>query len=239
MSIIGRLARTVFILALTLTSQLVLARTSAAQPQTATLEGTATGAKGEVLPRYTVRLRNVDSGAIVATTTSDEKGGFRFTNLAPGNLVVEVVDSDGKVIATTAAISVAAGAAIIGINVSGGAAAIGAGAIAGAAGGGAFIGTTAGIVTIAASAIGASAFVVARVTGEDDTFTPTPPISTPPPPAPTPPPPAPPPPAPPPPAPPAPTPPPPAPPPPPPPLPPPPPPPPPIVPPPPPVTSSS
>src|SRR5687767_7437850 len=108
------------VISLALGSPLFFARAGAAQPGTATVEGTATGAKGEVLPKYTVRLRNVDTNQIVGTTASDEKGNFRFNNVPAGNVVVEVLDANGNVIATTAAIAVAAGAALVGINVGAG-----------------------------------------------------------------------------------------------------------------------
>jgi hypothetical protein len=183
MSTLGRLARIGITLAIVLASQLAFVQSTAAQqPNTASLSGVATDSKGQVLPQITVRLRNVDTNAIVATTISDDQGKFVFVALPAGNFVVEVVDQNQKVIAATAAIAVSSGATIAGINVSAGAAAIAgtAAATAAAVGTGGIFGSTAAIVAIAAASVGVTAAVVA-VGGDSPTFTPGPPIAAPPP----------------------------------------------------------
>ncbi|HEX6463920.1 MAG TPA: SdrD B-like domain-containing protein [Vicinamibacterales bacterium] len=49
----------------------------------------------------TVRLRNVATGAVVGTTTSDGNGAFLFEVPEPGLYVVEAVRDDGRVQAVT------------------------------------------------------------------------------------------------------------------------------------------
>jgi hypothetical protein len=134
----------------------------AAAPQNASLAGIARNAGGDPLVNHTVRLRNVATGQIAGTTWSSAQGAFSFTGLAQGNYVIEVVDATGKIIATSASIPVATGAAITGVTVT--ASAASAAAIGAAAGTGSFFTSTAGIVLIAAAGVGATAAIV-RATG--------------------------------------------------------------------------
>ena len=120
---------------------------------TGTIKGVAKNAKGEPLPKHTVRCRDTQNNEISATTTSDASGEYTLT--VPGRpraCVVELVDTaTGMVIGTSTAVTVAAGAAAtVGVTASA-AAAVG---VAAAATGGAFLATTAGIVTATAVGLG-------------------------------------------------------------------------------------
>lgn len=145
--------------------------------QTGEISGTAM-VEGRPLPGVTVRLRNVDSGEIVATSKTGPDGRFLFSGLPIGNYVVETVSDDGTLLGTSSRIALATGAMIVGnVTVSTSAAAAaaagvggaagagagagaagagaGAGAGAAAAGGGGFFSSTLGIITTSAIAIGA------------------------------------------------------------------------------------
>ncbi len=56
------------------------------------------------VPNQRVRLRNIDTGASVAETTSDRDGAFSFPVTTPGNYVVEAV-SGGGVLAVSKPVS--------------------------------------------------------------------------------------------------------------------------------------
>lgn len=127
---------------------------------TGSLSGTARDASNQALSGVKVQLRNVDTGALAGNTTSGANGAFSFSGLNAGNYVVEIVDATGKVIGTSASMSVAAGAVISGVTV----AASAAGALAGAAaagGAGAFFTSTAGILVLVGIGAGVTAGVVA------------------------------------------------------------------------------
>ena len=66
-----------------------------AQPNTASLSGTAKAANGQAMPNTTVQLRNVNTGELAGTTTSDAAGAFTFTGLPGGTYAVEVVSVTG------------------------------------------------------------------------------------------------------------------------------------------------
>jgi hypothetical protein len=134
----------------------------AAAQQTGSLAGIAKDNGGNPLGNYTVRLRNVASGQLVGTGKTAADGAFTFSNLQAGNYVIEIVDAAGKVIATSASIPLAAGAALTGVVVT--ASAASAAAIAGAAGAGSFFTSTGGIVLLAAVGVGVTAGIV-KATG--------------------------------------------------------------------------
>ncbi len=127
---------------------------------TATINGTALNTQNAALSGIKVQLRNVDTGQLAGSTTSASNGAYGFTGLNAGNYVVEIVDATGKIIGTSAAMSVAAGQAIAGVTV----AASAAGALAGAAaagGLGAFFTTTGGILVLAGVGAGITGAIVA------------------------------------------------------------------------------
>ena len=100
-------------------------RIGLAQAQGASLAGTATSSTGQTVANATVQLRNLATGQLAGTTTSNAAGAFGFTGLQAGNYVVEVVNAAGQIVGTSASVSVAAGAAITGVTVTASAAAIG------------------------------------------------------------------------------------------------------------------
>ena len=154
-----RFAASVLVFALSLTGAPVFAAgpaRAARQDQTGQITGTATSADGQVLPHYTVRLRNLANGNLAGSTTSGTAGEFSFAGLNPGSYAIEIVDSTGKVVGTSASIAVTAGGTVsITVTASAALALLGGGA---AAGGGI---STALIVTTLAVAAGVVGIVVA------------------------------------------------------------------------------
>jgi hypothetical protein len=134
----------------------LVAPAGAAQAQGASLAGTATSSTGTAIANATVQLRNLATGQLVGSTTSSATGAFRFTGLSAGNYAVEVVNTTGQIIGTSASIAVAAGATITGVTVSAAAAGVGAGtsgtAAGAAAGAGGGVSTAVIIATVAAAA---------------------------------------------------------------------------------------
>src|SRR5262245_42855134 len=104
-------------------------------PNNASLSGTATSS-GKPMPNANVQLRDVNSGQLVGTVRTTANGGFTFNGLAGGVYAVEILGPAGQIVGTSAAISVASGAAVTGVSVGAAGAAVGA-AGAGAAGAGA------------------------------------------------------------------------------------------------------
>ena len=133
---------------------------SAASGQTAatgSLSGTASSSNGQAIPNAVVQLRNLGTGQLTGTTTSNGLGHFSFVGLNPGNYAVEVVNVSGQIVGTSASVAVGAGAAVTGVGVTASAAvaAAGGGVGAGTATTGAAAGTsTAAIVGAAAAAAG-------------------------------------------------------------------------------------
>jgi hypothetical protein len=131
---------------------------------TGSISGTATNAQGSQLVGVKVQLRNVDTGQLVSTTVSGANGAFTFTGLSQGNYVIEIVDSNGKIIGQSTSMAVGAAGVISGVTV----AASAAGALAGAAaagGLGAFFTSTGGILLLAGVGAGVTAGVIAATTG--------------------------------------------------------------------------
>ncbi len=140
----------------------------AATPQEgATINGTAENAAGEALPSYTVQLRDVSTGQLVGTTTSNAAGNFTFPSLNPGTYVVEVVSPGGSIVGTSAALNLAANATLsVGVMASAVAALSGAAAATAPVAGGAVGPSLALTVTTLAAAGGVTALVVSQSKGE-------------------------------------------------------------------------
>jgi hypothetical protein len=77
---------------------------------TATLSGTARSSSGQMIVNCTAQLRSLQTGRLVGSTTCDSAGGFIFTGLNPGSFVVEIVNAQGLVVASSAVTDLAAGA---------------------------------------------------------------------------------------------------------------------------------
>ena len=134
----------------------------AGQVASGTVSGAARSASGRALSNTTVRLRNVQTGQLAASTTTGADGGFSFAALNPGTYVVEVVNAVGEVVGTSTAISLSAAAmAATGVTVTASAVPLLA-----AAGGGSFFASTLGIITIAA--VGAGVVGAIAVAHKDD-----------------------------------------------------------------------
>jgi hypothetical protein len=130
------------------------------QGQTGTITGVAQGANKQALANYTVRVRNVQTGQIAGTTTSNGAGSFTVASLQPTNYVVEVVNAAGQVVGLSPSIAVAAGATV---SVTIGAAAAAGAIAAGTAGGFSLLGlgTVASIAVVTAAGVAGVVAVVA------------------------------------------------------------------------------
>lgn len=130
------------------------------QQATGSIQGTARDAQQQTLANHTVQIRNVQTGQLAGSGTTNAAGEFTFAGLQPGNYVVEIVNAAGQIIGTTAPIAVAAGT-VAAVTVT--ASAAGALAAAGGAGFGIFgLGTAASAAIIGGVAVGVTAGIVAR-----------------------------------------------------------------------------
>jgi hypothetical protein len=153
-------------LALTLVVALVLIGlpaplAAAATPQAnGQISGAAKDNDQRPLANTIVRLRNVANGQLVAATRTNTLGEFSFTGLGHGKYVIEIVDAAGKIIGTSAQISLAAGTMVVSGLVVTATAAGRAAALAAAGGAGGFFTSTAGVVLIVAAGAGVTAGIV-------------------------------------------------------------------------------
>jgi hypothetical protein len=76
---------------------------AAASSATVAIRGTATGADGLPLDCGTVRLRSLDTGAIVDDAVIGSDGSFELTATSAGNLLVEAVDPANRLVGSAAA----------------------------------------------------------------------------------------------------------------------------------------
>jgi hypothetical protein len=114
---------------------------------TGTIDATARSAAGQALAHSRVQVRDLQTGKLAATGTSDAEGAFSFAGLPPGSYVVEVVGQTGEIAGSHAAMPLVPGGTIktqVSVTT--------AAATAGAASAG--INTTAGMVKGAAIAAG-------------------------------------------------------------------------------------
>jgi carboxypeptidase family protein len=95
----------------------VFAAGAAHAPANSSMAGLVKNANGRTIANATVRLRDLETGQLAATTTSDAAGQFSFPGLAAGSFTVEIVNAAGEIIGSSAPISVVAGQAITGVVV--------------------------------------------------------------------------------------------------------------------------
>lgn len=74
-------------------------RASASAVVGTTILGTAWRADNTPIPQARVRLRNVTTGRVEATTIANGRGQFTFSNIEPGSYVIELVNDEGRVLA--------------------------------------------------------------------------------------------------------------------------------------------
>jgi hypothetical protein len=74
-----------------------------------TILGTVWDAQNHAVPDALVRLRNLTTGKIEASTRASQGGQFTFQTVEGGNYVLELVDDQGRVIAIGQMFSVAPG----------------------------------------------------------------------------------------------------------------------------------
>ena len=126
----------------------------------ASVAGTSRDEKGSTVSHVKVNLRDLSTGKLVGTTTSDDVGQFSFYGLKAGTYAIELVNDAGQLMGTSAAIAVTTGATVTGVTVTVGAATQAA-LLAAAAGAGGGI-STALIVTAVAAGAGIAALIIVK-----------------------------------------------------------------------------
>lgn len=79
---------------------------------TGIIKVTARSAAGQALANSRVQVRNLHTGKVARTGTSNAEGAFSFSGLTPGSYVVEVVGQTGEVAGSHAAMPLAPGGTI-------------------------------------------------------------------------------------------------------------------------------
>jgi len=82
---------------------------AAAQQPAGNVMGIARGGYMQALNQVRVQLRSIQTGELVATTTTTEAGEFSFPGLPAGNYIAEIVDAAGKIKGVGAPVQVTAG----------------------------------------------------------------------------------------------------------------------------------
>ncbi|MBI2835261.1 MAG: carboxypeptidase regulatory-like domain-containing protein [Acidobacteria bacterium] len=88
-------------------------RTSTAPLGSTTILGTAWNADTKPLVDARIRLRNVATGRIEATTTTNQQGEFMFQGMEGGTYVTELVDNGGRVLAVGETFTVETGGTVV------------------------------------------------------------------------------------------------------------------------------
>ena len=91
---------------------LVLLLLLSGPPKLATVRGNALTATNGQLSAASVRLRDVRYGRIVSRVMTDATGMFVFDGVEPGSYIVEIVASDGSVVAASQMLSVDVGSIV-------------------------------------------------------------------------------------------------------------------------------
>jgi hypothetical protein len=81
----------------------------------ATIHVSAVSATNTALPGHLVRLRDARYGRMVAANTTDEAGTFTFRDVDPGSYIIELLAGNQSVQATSALLSVDAGAVVFAV----------------------------------------------------------------------------------------------------------------------------
>jgi hypothetical protein len=100
------------LIAAVLASLLVFAgtpRMAAAAKSGGTITGVARSTAGQPLGGHSVRVRSVRTGEVVARATTSGTGSFVVPSLDPGSYVVEITDTAGRVVGTSAIATVVEG----------------------------------------------------------------------------------------------------------------------------------
>jgi Carboxypeptidase regulatory-like domain len=82
-------------------------------PTTATIVGYLWNADSAPIPSATLRLRDLGSGRIASTATSNESGEFTFAEADGSTYVVEYADPGGRVLAVGSPFSVVPGETVV------------------------------------------------------------------------------------------------------------------------------
>ena len=85
----------------------------AASSQTGSITGAAQASGGAPYVNHTARLRSVQTGNVVASTTTNAVGSFEFSSVAPGGYVVEIADATGRVVGISGVTTVFAGGTVV------------------------------------------------------------------------------------------------------------------------------
>jgi SdrD B-like protein len=112
-----RVLRALILVAMSVTSVDVIAARPGQAPTSASLSGTASDNTGQVRANTGVQLRNVSTGQLVGSTTTNAVGQFSFVGLTPGTYVVEVVNTAGQIVGTSGSVVISGGAARTGVSV--------------------------------------------------------------------------------------------------------------------------
>jgi hypothetical protein len=81
----------------------------AAAGQAGAITGVARTSSGASFAAHVARLRSVQTGDVVASTTTNVMGTFEFSNVAPDSYVVEIADASGRVVGISGVTTVSAG----------------------------------------------------------------------------------------------------------------------------------
>lgn len=81
----------------------------------ASIQVNALSAGNTPLPHWSVQLRDARYGRLVATNMTDEAGTFTFRDVDPGSYIIELLGGDQTVRATSALLTVNAGASVFAV----------------------------------------------------------------------------------------------------------------------------
>jgi hypothetical protein len=112
-----RVLRALIVLAMSVTAVDVIAARPGQALSSASLSGAASDNTGQVLANTGVQLRNVSTGQLAGSTTTNALGQFSFVGLTPGTYIVEVVNTAGQIVGTSGSVVVSGGAAMTGVSV--------------------------------------------------------------------------------------------------------------------------